>query len=1116
MVNEDDAQGELAAAVITAVFKVLLPDVATRVEGLAEVARIIRGRRGSRREENYLHRRLLDAADVLAGKLSEAEGALFSRGVEAGEKEAAIAGVMGALQEVRLSKAEVVGSGLSEGVLVGRVEGVAARLWREAGVSEAGVSYGRLYLLESCRSVVQLVRDLPEFRDELLEHNAQISRRVLELLERSLDTLALPRHRAGTEDEHERFEDDYLHDVVSTYKDCELFGLNVPRELRQQPVDIAYITLTTSGTTAPVGPLGREIPESAQVAWQGPFTARVDAALARVCPPGAGARILLTGTAGSGKTTAMQWLAIMCARRRLPPVLRRWNGRVPFVVQLRNVFRGPATVDPVEEDLIAAAKYRIRSMPGDWISRRLESGRALILLDGFDELSALHRRDAEIWIRKLMDASPRSDIIVTSRLEGVDRQRFVRDGFTHLQLQPMDHADIRRCVDAWFVALLKNTDPALHADYVDSKRRLLTDLERRAALRELAETPLLCAMLCAFYAYKLSASGPQSRSELYKGVVGTLVHARDMERKALLGDMTQKEKLSLLQSVARHMTDRSAVVIGISPADAVKPPAATRTGAGARGRSSAGEDVAAELSAVEVVEVALRDARHINLTAREALDQLLARSVVFRQVSRSEADFAHRSFQEYLAAEDYVITESFQELTRHIGSPQWHRVISFAAGSLSKPAADRLLQAMIRWIDTAADPRPLILLLAECVNAAVRVAPEVVAEVTLRLARILPPRTFTEAEAVAHGGEGLLYALDQYADRDPLTVAACVRTAALIGGMKALDVISAYSRVPHAAEVAQEIVEDWRYFDAEDYVDRVLTHMDLSRQVVRVSSPQAFLAAGRLTRLTRVRLEAVERLPDLHHWRRLDGLHELHAGSCPGLHTLHGVEALTGLRRLNLSGNPQLTDLTPLAGLPWLRELYLAGNLSLTSGAALGNLAELRVLRLDGCRKLTAAPEIAGLERLQTLTLLRCGIDHLDFTGTLTDLRMLRASELKHLRDLHPLSGAKRLRVLELTDCSALTTGEGIEGLTALEELDLSGSGLGDLDFAESLTGLRVLRLSRCRYLRDVSALTLLPGLEVVRLPPQIPFTEVERLQDECPDLAIEHEPPQFVGEAGA
>lgn len=1166
---------KLATKIIAAVFSTVAPGLATRVGGLHEIADALIDRSAQQRAHETLVQQFANAADQLAGRLVRFESVEFST-LDDGERTAAIDAVCTTLEALQLSKTDVIRKDVDADQLFAELAAPLERALHEALLSEAGIGYGRMFSREACGYLVALVRGMPEFTADVSVENLTLSRKIHELLERGIDSVVLPRYRTGTAHEISEFEARYFSDLVVRYKDMELFGIDLPvPELRRQPIDIAYITLQSSGSdiyTSRISRYEQSTVGSGQIA-------PVDAALGHLAERARrsqrGLRILLTGQAGCGKTTLTHWLVVSAARRRFPEALARWNGFCPFVVQLRNVFAARWPEFPPEEVLVSVASRRRASLPGDWLSDRLRAGDCFVVLDGLDELPESRQSMALGWIESLCASYPRLNLIVTSRPEGLDANWFERHRFAQLGILPMSLRDIKRCVRHWFDAVASLV-PWRRDELTRQRDALLNDVERRGAVRDLAETPLVCAMLCAFYAYDLSGVAPDSRGELYERVLRTLVHKRERERNpaddAVLG-FSLKDKLIVLRRIARHMTDQQTASLRTRP----RIPAATPERSG-------------QVTALDLITERARSMPRLSLADSDVLDHLLKRSVVWREVAPGEAQFVHRTFQEFLAACDYAENRAVEELISHIGKPQWHGVIAFAAEYLDQESVSTLINALLDrgsalergsvW-QSAVGARETFLLAAECLSAARGVEESVIDRATHLLTQILPPRTIHEAELLGRGNDGIIPLLAGYADEPDETVTACVRAAAVAGGPAGLNLIASYRDRAAAQAVRAEILRDWQYFDAAAYAQRVVSQIALGDTSLVLSTAPMVEAAGYLTNARRMRIDTNDGLTDFLDLTHLTGLEELDCGNCRSLRSMAGIAQLTGLRRLGLTGRTNLADFAEIAEIPALEQLYIGGASAATGGPeTIARLSGLRVLYLDGWH-LADYSLLAELPRLWTLSIDGCPTSSLDFCAHLPELRTLRArtahglqnisalndcaqlrrlslslapqrteplalpgalrsldlsgtltgddigaltrhTKLTELRVHDPGSGKTRpfamlhnLRTLAITGAPTLTDGSGLAHLRSLRNLDLSDTGIQSLSFLEGLTELRELNLDGCHQLSDLQWLYDLPRLERLVLPP-MEETVIDEIRGAVanPHLSIECEAFPFVGQA--
>ncbi|GIJ46882.1 hypothetical protein Val02_37680 [Virgisporangium aliadipatigenens] len=197
-------------------------------------------------------------------------------------------------------------------------------------------------------------------------------------------------------------------------------------------------------------------------------------------------RMVVLGGPGSGKSTMCQALARWAAASG--------DGPLPFVVRLREF----AAETPPARSLAEFIEHQLRVVlqvtpPHNAVERLLNDGRALVLLDGLDELPEVTRRaDVVGMIEVFAHAYPAAMILVTSRMGGYAAAPLDPSRFGLCRLDGFDEGEVALFAQRWFAAVGdRATDPAQNhaADFLENSA-LLTDLRRN---------PLLLALLCALY-----------------------------------------------------------------------------------------------------------------------------------------------------------------------------------------------------------------------------------------------------------------------------------------------------------------------------------------------------------------------------------------------------------------------------------------------------------------------------------------------------------------------------------------------------------------------------------------------------------------------------------------
>ncbi|WP_258904764.1 hypothetical protein [Actinokineospora sp. UTMC 2448] len=216
-----------------------------------------------------------------------------------------------------------------------------------------------------------------------------------------------------------------------------------------------------------------------------------------------------------------------------------------------------------------------------------------------------------------------------------------------------------------------------------------------------------------------------------------------------------------------------------------------------------------------------------------------------------------------------------------------------------------------------------------------------------RVQRVIPPRNVRESRSLAAVGESVLaYLPDTVFELTAAQAAACARTAALVNGPRAVEVLRGYADDPRP-EVLAELVRAWQYFDPESYARQVLA--------------DAPLAAHRA---------------------------EVHTGAVPHLHLLRN------LRRCSVDlwmDDDAAGSVRSLSALTRLRELQLVGNSAPGTLAELVSLQNLETLWISMFRGWPSElPFLAELPRLRFLGLAQTrGVEDFSFLRALSELRTI-------------------------------------------------------------------------------------------------------------------------------
>lgn len=838
----------------------------------------------------------------------------------------------------------------------------AAGLPAAAGLSAAGTAAYDRVLAACCAQLVQLLTEQPQF-----------PARVAVAVARQLDELNRDAAARAAEPARQRvdFERRYARLLAASQDTMELFGVTLSTSPRYG-LSAAYTSLSVARSDHPDDEL---------------TGAGVDAAEALAPRP----RVVLRGTAGSGKTTLLRRLAVSAAAG-----LAAAPGRapVPFVLPLRR-FADRDLPDPAGILAVSAPAYATVAPPG-WMDDVLRSGRAVVLVDGLDELPRRStsgegprtlRGHAEQWLRGLTQAYPAARLVVSTRTSAVPDGWLAADGFETYDLLPMGRHGVAELVTRWHDAAIAGCDDpaeaALLADYRDTLPQLLVT---RPELRQLAGTPLLCALICALNRERRREL-PRDRRGIYDAALEMLLDRRDLAREVRAPEglsFDPREHRLLLRRLAYHLVKNEVTEVD-------------------------------EDEAVRQLGAAMALVRPRDTDARDVYRHLLLRSGLLRadqQTNRMR--FLHRTFQDYLGAGQALVERDLGMLVNHAHDDQWRDVVVMAVAQAQEREAGELLAGLLDRADRRPELRERLQLVAalSLEQASVVEPAEVRHRVRLAAAALIPPASAQAAQALAAAGEFVLDLLPGPRGLGDEQAAWVVRTAAQIGTEQARDVIARFTAPRPSARVVEELLRAWRDADAEEYARTVLADVDFGehwvstrrhriRHLKHLTGLRAFRHKGDL-----VELEPLAAVP------HLERVHLLVDTVLRDPH-LAGLAGCRSLRELVLEHCDQVTDLSVLAGLPIERlGLHFLRRFQLASLAGFGRLTELSVRRVPDLADLTRVPAGLPLRTLEFGARLPAaslrGIER--FPG-LTEVRLVGVPAED---DLDRLAALPALRVLEV------------------------------------------------------------------------------------------------------
>lgn len=363
---------------------------------------------------------------------------------------------------------------------------------------------------------------------------------------------------------------------------------------------------------------------------------------------------------GSGKTTLLKHLIISYVKNTHRKQHRKAPKLIPFFVPLREVDTVMARSHPSLPRLIERLELVKRCNPPDhWIETRLKKGECLVMFDGLDEIADSEmRQQVSQWMSAQIGLYPDSYFIVTSRPLGYRSVRLEAIRRV-LKVEPFTLNQIEQFIHSWYLQneLLRRPQSATTTRRISRRQAKQTAYDKATDLFErikdspplaaMALNPLLLNMMTTVHNYR--AVLPENRVRLYGEIYRVLIEQRQRDRNIYNEAIAQKTR-ALLQTLALAMMEHNTREYRLN------------------------EDNLSLSSTLE----------HI-IGPDTSLESFLAQteSAHGLLVKKAEAvyEFAHESFQSYLAAVQIQALGKTSELLEHVTDDWWFDTIYLYAAA---------------------------------------------------------------------------------------------------------------------------------------------------------------------------------------------------------------------------------------------------------------------------------------------------------------------------------------------------------------------------------------------------------------------------------------------------
>jgi HEAT repeat protein/energy-coupling factor transporter ATP-binding protein EcfA2 len=391
-------------------------------------------------------------------------------------------------------------------------------------------------------------------------------------------------------------------------------------------------------------------------------------------------KVVILGDPGSGKTTLLNYLALISSKEEsFQFALPKSKERLPIFIRIRDYEKHE---NNILEYLYSEFRdnFQITNIPHGALEYWLSNGDVLLLIDGLDEVASDNKRNRVVEkIHSFLEQFPSNTVCISSRPAGYRRNYFRVEKFPHLILQPFNQNQIDEYVDKWYET--REPDFRRRKDFQNSLKKIIREGSR---IRQLASNPLLLTIIALVYRHQ--AHLPQKRYKLYEEAIKTLLTSWDMNK-----ELEQYKSLKYIENDDMpRLMQKLAYWIH------------TQGGAGEEGGTLVDKDeliVALGNFIKEMKRIELYQAKE---EAVRFLDYVRIRSGLMNEQGNNCYAFVHKTFQEYLTAqeilyrqEDEDFTIVLEHISSHLHDPHWKEVLLLLVAQLKpkkvRQALDKIL-----------------------------------------------------------------------------------------------------------------------------------------------------------------------------------------------------------------------------------------------------------------------------------------------------------------------------------------------------------------------------------------------------------------------------------------
>ncbi|MCP5105120.1 MAG: NACHT domain-containing protein, partial [bacterium] len=414
-------------------------------------------------------------------------------------------------------------------------------------------------------------------------------------------------------------------------------------------------------------------------------------------------RFVVLGKPGSGKSSLLKYLLLEAARRHLEPLCTAMepenvrkvsqppgstnrepqHGVFPILVEIRKFENALSKTTKPGYNILDFLYDSMRrdyslTLPVGFFENYLESGRALLLFDGLDEVAAESRRaEVQAMIAAFTTGFHAGNtVIVTSRIAGYSRARFSTTDYRHFTLEDFNEEEIETFIRRWYG--YRMTNPAEAETHADD---LTAALKKKPRIRELAKNPLLLTIIAIIHRYE--AQLPEDRLVLYDKATEALLYTWDNVKKIIDEKFKPDDKRRFLEKTAFHLQS-----------------------------AEKGDEAGTVIERGELYKILFPEFCRLfccdNRAAKGHVDEFLEnirlRAGLLVEQSPDHYGFVHKTFQEYFAAQwvaneakiNFDLDKVIEYVDTFIDNAFWHETLLLALRALPAKQTLKVLEHILK------------------------------------------------------------------------------------------------------------------------------------------------------------------------------------------------------------------------------------------------------------------------------------------------------------------------------------------------------------------------------------------------------------------------------------